>query len=746
LSQSGGGRSSALQNRGAALVAALTGIAASSYVAPTMAEPSPIPIVTMSDAGPDKELPTGGAFYLAGKVDKQVAAVYPVFVRASYPPLGIGGARSCSLTQKSLSAGQLIRAKDTPVIETLTGVLPIERLWATPSSAAGADVIGEYERLNAWHNAYVPPAWVRPAGQAEGASYQVLVSEPRYFRPGATYCLFVYEQRKISEQEKQRIPKLLWEHRKKRAACDASGGGGAARSCAAVDKEFVDKLNELLSEAGRERAKEVLFKVRTELVNAAASMSSFLPDMKAALDPKKWSPPFKVGEAAWGPPRDFIDVDADPLGRLIVELLASKGHIHRAVYPTRASGEVVDGKRIDCVKDRDACTGRVSYATRSGSIAIRYVRARPGLDAFEVASDKSPSPAERDEVAVPAGSLTIYGAGITLEDAMELARGKIKIGSRYTPFEGVYSTVVVPAVDKQETSLEETGLLAEPPALVDLGARVSALRGAVSLACAGARAAQPQKGEGRGAAGMKAAVLATDRMAFEPAARALMGLWLEEAALTSCGPYAGAEMDPLEAIAGHLEGYLAAVKTWREGEGAMTVELTKISTELPRRTPLVVQSRLTQETFFDTYVTPYLGRSALIKPGEDIGMTYAGIQVYLWPNDVAEPMWMNGAADMRRLVGLEIGVGLETGDFGEGARFSGPGPLPPIFVGAAVHGLPYLTLSLGASILDRRRSALIPETRDMYASFYMGLTAQLNAIGIVRNLTSGRGSSKAEEK
>lgn len=701
----------------------------------------------MSEAGPDKELPTSGAFYLSGSAGKEVSAVYPVFVRVSYPPLGIGGDASCGVAQKSLAAAQLIKAKDTPVIETTQGVLPIDRLWGPPGAAAGEQAIDEYERLNRGHNAYVPPAWVRPAGQAgaDGALYQVLVSEPRYFRPGATYCLFVYERRTISEQEKLRVPALLRDHRKERAACEAKGGAEAAQCGALADKKLVEGLNALLSDAGREKAKDVLFKVRTELINAAAAMSSFSTEMKEALDPKRWSPPFKTGDAAWGPPRELLDVDADPLGRLIVELLASKGHLYRSVHAARSTGDVVDGKKLDCAKDKDACAGRVSYTTRSGSIAVRYVRVRSGLDAFEVASDRSPSAAERDEVAVHGGSLPIYGTSITLEDALELARGRIKVGARFVPFAEIDSTVVRPALEKQEASFEETGQVAEPPALKDLGARVEALRGAVSLACAGAQKVSAPPDKGKVGAAIKPA-LATDRMVFEPAVQALLGLFLEGAALTSCGPYAGAAMDPLEKIAGLIEGYLSAARTWRENESAMTVQITRISTELPRRTPFTVQSRVTQETFFDNYVTPYLGRAALLSPGEDIGMTYAGLQLFLWPNDVAEPMWTNGATDLRRLVGLELGAGLEAGDFGEASRFSGPGPLPPLFIGGAIHGIPYITLSVGATLLERRRSGLTTETRDMYASFYLGVTAQLNAIGIVRNLTSGRGSSKAEEK
>jgi hypothetical protein len=235
-------------------------------------------------------------------------------------------------------------------------------------------------------------------------------------------------------------------------------------------------------------------------------------------------------------------------------------------------------------------------------------------------------------------------------------------------------------------------------------------------------------------------------MPYEPAMAALTGLWLEEGALSECAPYAGPARDPLASIAELLEGYIAAAAVWTENEGAMTVQITKISTEHPRRTPFFIQGRMTQETFFDNYVTPYLGRSILVKPGDDIGMTYAGVQVYLWPNDVREPMWSNGASDLRRLAGFEFGVGLLGDEFGEESRFSGLGPMPPLFVGAALHTLPYVTLSLGASLMERRRSALLPETSQFFASFYVGLTAQLNAVGIVRNLTSGRGASMAEEK
>jgi hypothetical protein len=707
----------------------------------------------MGEEGPDRQLPTGQAFYLSGEVGKEVAAVYPVFVRISFPPLGVAGDRSCGLALRSLSADQLRKTRSTPLLESRTGVFSIEDLWAPPPGTAGAAAIEEYARLRDWHDAYVPPAWVRPAeGRAgeEGAAYKVLVAEPRFFRPGGTYCLFLYERHSISEQEKRLVPKLLIKHRKDRAACADKGGAEAPRCASAADNELVAGLNRLLSEAGRERTQEVLFKVRTSLVNAAGVMSTFPREMRAALDLKAWKPAFKVreeGSPAWSPPRDLLDVDADPLGRLIVELLASKGHIHRGVVPQRSSGDVVNGNKIDCAKEKDACRGRVAYTTRNGSIPIRFVRVRPGLEAFEVASDKSPSPAERDEIPVAAGSLPVYGTGLTLEDAIEFARGRVKLGGRYLSLTEVHASVIAPFIKKQETELEETGRLGDPLPMKELAARVEALRKAIASACAGADAARKTEKDRPGAPQKPGApVLATDRMPFEPAMAALAGLFLEEGALSECAPYAGPARDPLASLAELLEGYIDAAAAWTENEGAMTVQITKISTEHPRRTPFFIQGRMTQETFFDNYVTPYLGRSILIKPGDDIAMTYAGVQVYLWPNEVREPMWSNGSSDIRRLAGLEFGVGLLGDDFGEESRFSGLGPMPPLFIGAALHTLPYVTLSLGASLMERRRSALLSESNEFFASFYVGVTAQLNAVGIVRNLTSGRGASMAEEK
>lgn len=740
---------------GPALLAGLAGLASIAAAPDSSAvEPSPIPIVIMAEEGPDRELPTGQAFYLSGEVGKEVAAVYPVFVRISFPPLGIADDRSCPLALRSLSADQLRKDKTTPLLESRTGVFSIEDLWAPPPGAAGAAAIDEYERLRDWHDAYVPPAWVRPAKaeEDEGAAYKVLVAEPRFFRPGGTYCLFLYERHTISEQEKKLVPRLLIKHRKDRAACSEKGGGDAPSCASAADKELVGGLNKLLSDAGRERSQEVLFKVRTSLVNAAGVMSTFPKEIRAALDFRGWKPAFKVredGSAAWSPPRDFVDVDADPFGRLLVELLASKGHIYRGVVPQRSSGDVVNGAKIDCAKDKDACRGRVVYTTRSGSLPIRFVRVRPGLEAFEVASDKSPSPAERDEIPVPAGALPIHGTGLTLEDAIEFARGRVKLGGHYLSLTEVHASIIAPFIKRQEAELEETGRLGDPAPLKELAARVETIRKAVSAACSGADAARKtDKGRPGGPQKPSAGsiVLATDRMPFELAMATLSGLWMEEGALSECAPYAGPARDPLASIAELIEAYIDAAGAWTANEDAMTVQITKISTEHPRRTPFSIQGRVTQETFFDNYVTPYLGRSILVMPGENTGMTYAGIQVYLWPNDVREPMWSNGSSDIRRLAGLELGVGLLEGDFGEDNRFSGVGPLPPLFLGAALHTLPYVTLSLGASLMDRRQSALLPGTSDVFASFYVGLTAQLNAVGIVRNLTSGRGASMAQEK
>ena len=111
--------------------------------------------------------------------------MYPVFVRVSFPPLGVAGDRSCGLALRSLSADQLRKVKSTPLLESRVGVYSIEELWSPPGGAAGAAAIEEYARLRDWHNAYVPTAWVRTAkaearADEDDAAYKVLVLGRNY--------------------------------------------------------------------------------------------------------------------------------------------------------------------------------------------------------------------------------------------------------------------------------------------------------------------------------------------------------------------------------------------------------------------------------------------------------------------------------------------------------------------------------------------------------------------------------------
>lgn len=766
---------------------------------PARADPAVIPTVNITPAGPDKQLPTSGAFYLEGDAPKDVDRVYPVFVRISYQPWGISGASTCQSVSQALklksvkvtppdsppapenSAGaedgesggknkRKERPREQPLLETHAGIQSINSLWDLPDGAT-PQAKNEYVSLVRWGNAYVPDHWARTAEEeGKDVKYKVAVSSPSFFRPGATYCLLVYRQ-KTESKEVAKLPEMLVEHQAKALECRGKG-----RCLDAENQKLMDAVNGLLGDVSDEdKKKEVKAFVRLNLFGDTKVLASFESELTRQSDPANWKPKplFADAEKRWSPPRESLDVRTDYLGRLIAELLAENHDLLR----------VVEDKRVEYRTRENEDPAKIDKVHLSSHLSsIELFGKKKGKDFSLV-------------LKVPASSLPIAGVDLKLDEVLELARGRLRTDAGYKPVTEIASSIVsdADALGSKQASFERISL----DKVKGLRDRVVRLRKGVREMCDAAGAAKKQaldkkseaeaaeqsaKGGARKSATGSAskskagaasggtsgaaqselkpeAINAAETMPFDRGTPALAGLFLEDKALgkDACKEYTEPEPEietgsnperhkpSFLALETLLETGVAARASWEERAPKLKVTVSRV---LPPEliTKATVEVRFTQQTFVDNYVTPFVGRATLVSPTSDIGITYVGVQVYLWPNPVNEPMWTNCGGDLRRAFALELGAGLEGGDFGENDRYSGPWVLPPLFAGVAFQFAPYVTFSSGISLIERRKSALAKETPELFPSGYVALTAQVNFVGIIRNAFSNAGVGIPEAK
>ncbi|MGK3963709.1 hypothetical protein WMF38_05980 [Sorangium sp. So ce118] len=731
---------------------------------PALSEPAAIPSIALTEAGPDKEIPTSGAFYLTGKIPAQVHGVHVVFVRAAYPFLGLGERRSCAEVANALGRDNLAKDNGKLLLETLTGIQPIEKIW----TLTGTHDPSTYDALNTWQEAYVPPPWLRPTSEEEkkkpSESYAVLVSEPRFFRPGATYCMFTYEKHLIDKNDRDRVRSKIWKYQKLRAACLADPNPGTCNasanealgcdlrclgskpeggaSCKYLEQQAKTPAPSFTcSEPDPGKKGEALNKaVRERLVADAERIvgldASFDKSLQVAPTPKLLATP-------WQPSSSFAPIEHDALSRLILEGLFIKGIVHRQVNPR---GKNCAARPPAPPPDPGAGACGVEYYTRGGDL-IRSLWLRPDFEEIQVAARRAPKAVEVKKIPLPASDIPVDG-GINLADILRLARGQIRVGDGYLTFQGaggLKDKSIEPVTSRIAEVLEKEGdLPADLPSLQSLQQHVEALRTAVQHAC-DKKTSSPS-------------IAQAAELAPEDAVRAFAGHWLDGEALSGCTSYTspppppapGAPAPPgpdnfLRSLSTTLLEYDRAVKSWRDNQEAIANQWKEIRVESPRR-QVEVASRFTQQTYVETYMTPFLGYAWAVKPGTDFDIPYVGIHVTAFPDPVAEPMWSNGRRDWRRLPALELGVAVSSPSYGDGGRFSGPWGLPPLFVGISHQFIPWVTASGGVVLMQYRRTTLSTERAEIYSSFYLAFTAQLNFVNIIRTLAIGGSTAVTETK
>jgi len=171
--------------------------------------------------------------------------------------------------------------------------------------------------------------------------------------------------------------------------------------------------------------------------------------------------------------------------------------------------------------------------------------------------------------------------------------------------------------------------------------------------------------------------------------------------------------------------------------GTWSPQLTKVTVMVAsiRLTSIDASLGLSPKTWVFSFLTPTVGYATT---SDSFGIPTLALQLYFFPNSADEPMWSTGARDLRRIFSVELGIAPKTDSFGPDKRYSGPGDLPPFFVGAGFHVIPYTALSLGALFADAKRTTLATEKASLHPVFYFGASVQTNIPDIISLLVSGK--------
>jgi hypothetical protein len=181
------------KRKGLALVLSSCLLAASTTFSARGAD---IQVVTLTTDGPNKSLPLGEAFYLAGSATApDVVRAHAVIVRVSWPFLGLGG-------PDTGACGRLQKERGVPAnLGQVTGQVDAGALW--PGTAEPEPTL-------------VPEPWKRSGAEDQ---YKILVPSGPFFRPGASYCLYVFLQTKTTQRQDTAFKKVLLEFGTDNRAC-----------------------------------------------------------------------------------------------------------------------------------------------------------------------------------------------------------------------------------------------------------------------------------------------------------------------------------------------------------------------------------------------------------------------------------------------------------------------------------------------------------------------------------------------
>lgn len=680
-----------------------------------------ITTVKLSKAGPDKLMPLREAFNLTGDLEDLDApvSVHPIFVRYEFLPFGIARRShrkrpaSCTEVVAALGGDAQLDSK----VLSAPGQTSIAQLFPTgPTKAEGASD-DDFERIENHYKAlkrgkanrvYVPPPWVKSTDKdAKEKAWSVFVQNKAFFRPGAKYCLMVIvrgvepDKNALGQVDKvidtfsktdgtethvqtalEGLHKLGLPEDKQKALVEAFLSALAAN---------VQDYNTAKSQV------EQYTSVWRQLQRPQAAASC-----AASSNDEHCKPPIVAGDQL-----DFTDL-SEPLPALILHRLAQDGRIiaNDAGYAIRDPAFAITslGLRFDD-------EGVSSQIVFKGDEVAQVESPKIKLSTFKIAFDNETS--------------------ISLEEIVQFWLGRIKVGDVYLPFEDMQSRDFVRATipDFADTKSKRDAFSTNIDALV----KISAKGGEVL-----SQVASPQSAT-LAAKLMRSAVWPCDEIAA-----AVPQILRTCVKAPPKGTNNGAPKNVWQGFDGGtppLERLANAASTLSQSANSYQDNRKKLESIITRElhdavfaidTPI----DLDESAFANMHVIPHVGVALLPREAGTPVTTTTGIQVFLYPNPIDEPMWTNGRVDWARAVGLELAVRPQGASYGPDDRY-GPIPnskLPPVFAGGVLHVIPYTTFSSGVALFGYRRSPLAQERAVLRAGWYVSANVNLNFAGLIQQI------------
>jgi hypothetical protein len=641
-----------------------------------------IPIVTLTDVGPNQDIPTHRSFYVAGDAPATAENVQAIIVRRGTPGVFAGDDPDCHdvLADLRVEIASTSATDDDDNDEDAAPVTTAVRYDAGVHNAFEVFPRAEGDARDA--EVLVSAAWQRPDDDAR--TYKVLVPHDReFFAAGYGYCMFVVATERAQEIDDATLGVLVDSVAKKVVACgDTSSCDDDAFADYATHSERELASSRLIAAGPAGEAKTLASRLeeaaRSELGNASGIVEArdHLEDRWHDKAQVMAHPPHVV----WG------ETATDPLAQATATLLARAG----ALLPqVRAQGK----------------TGSVALFTTDGKLQVRAVQILDDGRSLRVASSKAPAGDQARVLSVTTDAIQLTD-DLTLFDLVQLARGQIRVDKDWLS--------LVALGDKFSSLGLDTWTADDTAYLAAAHAHLKNLATYVDTITAGVACPTKPFGTGEDEQGRDA----SDHH---------LGEWLV------CTKVDAAALMALADQLGELAYEDAAWKATKSKLVAHTRRLVTLTTTSPIGTRVAFTSR----TWAFSYVTPIVGYAGVIRPDDSFGLFYLGAQLHFAPNAVDDVLWRDGVTtrDLRRAIALEIGVAPYGGQFGPQQRYSGPGGLPPVFVGFAVHVVPYTSLTLGGAIIDRKSSTLMEEQAHTIVTPYVGFTIQLNVPDLFRQMS-----------
>jgi hypothetical protein len=632
------------------------------------ADAGEIPIITLGDAGPDQEIPTDRAFYVRGDATASIEHVQAIVIRRGSPSMFGDNGPSCRELVSELGLDTTLSSASDDDDDAV--VIPVPRYDAGVHRAFEifSNAEGEVRRASV----LVSASWQR--SHRDENAFKVLVPHDRsFFSAGYGYCLVVVTTEHSQALSNATLAELVDDVAAKHIAC------GDKSSC--DDESLADyetrAARALSSSRAMKRAPERIGEIaalmeeaaRVELGQATGLVEVLGHMRDRFFDKTNAMPPVSL---VWS------EIGVDPFAQAVSTLLAQAGALLPQVKP-----------------------GGLALFTPDGALQVKAIQLLDDGKTLRVASSKAPTGAQARVLTTTTDSLAI-GEGLTLYDLIQLGHKKIRVDKEWITLKALGDGAANVGLDRWTAD--------DSAFLVSAHAQLKRLADFVDLATSGLSCA-------------KRAAPPADASPAD-AVRRELGDWLV------CHK---ADAIAIENMREHFESLISEDQSWRAAKAKIVAKTRRIVT-LTSTAPSAWRVSFASRTWLFSYLTPIVGYAGVLRPDESFGLFYLGAQLHLDPNPVDDVQWRNGLTtkDLRRAIALEVGVAPYGSSFGPDDRYDGPGGLPPIFVGAAFHVLPYTSLTFGGTVLERRNSTLAQEMPHTIFAPYLGLTLQLNIPDLIR--------------